>query len=169
MAILLIYLYPQLFFKSTELSAQAMALAKALAMTSTIHNDILYTFLQCMRETSVLLLGGNLAAWGALSCLKIYSNCTKVPGNTLIGNNLILALQRAGRFNVFPSLPSLTSMILQRLLLRDRGIPLKVMGRRSGLLARKIVQLLKSHLHPHGATDTWPNLSPTLKETVQGS
>lgn len=145
-----------------------MGLAKALAMTSTIHNDTLYKKYRVYQEkTSVLLLGGNLAAWGAPSCLKICSKWTKVPGNTLLGSNLILALQRAGKFNVFPSLPSLTSVILQMLLLSDRGIPLKMMGRRPGLLARKVAQLLKSHLRPHETTDTWPNFSPTLKEIVQ--
>lgn len=42
------------------------------------------------------LLGGNLPAKGALSYWKIHSNWTKVPRNTLVGRNLILAPQRAG-------------------------------------------------------------------------
>ena len=49
--------------------------------------------------------------------------------------------------------PSLTSVILQMLLLSDRDIPLKMMGRRSELLPRKEAQLLKSHLRPRGVTD----------------
>lgn len=54
----------QLFFKSTELSAQTMGLAKTSAMTSTIQNDTLYKKFRVYKEkTSDFCLGENLAAW----------------------------------------------------------------------------------------------------------
>lgn len=71
MAILVTYIYPQLFFKSTELSAQAMGLAKALAMTSTIHNDTLYKKYRVYQQKTCA------SAWGKPSCLR----GTQLPEN----------------------------------------------------------------------------------------